>query len=102
MNNSAVGHAIGYGKFGHLRNIFQPPNIALFLQPVDAAIGRSYNCAFRLLHVKQILKYVEKLMLVPAENCPHFKLHAAVTTYDAVCMTAKAWHMVPNSVVING
>ena len=72
------------------------------LQPVDAAIGSSFKCAFQRLLVAHILKYVDQQMeIAPAQRAP-FKINKAVSTYDAVCMMASAWNMVLTSVVING
>lgn len=95
-------HAIDYNVYHNVVSMFLPPNMTSCLQPVDASIGRSFKCAFRRLLVEHILEYVDKLMLLPAEERGTFKIWQAVTTYDAVCMMAKAWNMVPQSVVING
>ena len=95
-------YVIDYGKFGHWRNIFLPPNMTSCLQPVDAVIWRSFKREFPRLLFEHILKYVDKIMFFPSENFPQFILHEAVTTYDAVCIRVKGWNMFPNSVVING
>jgi len=56
------------------------------LQPVDAAIGRSFKYAFRRLLVDHILSYVNAEMDKPENERRTFKLTEAGSTYDAILM----------------
>lgn len=100
--DNCSAHAIDYSVFSNLNAVFLPPNMTSCLQPVDAAIGRSFKCAFWRLLVSHIVRYVDQQMEIAPAQRPPFKINKAVSTYDAVCMMATAWNMVPTSVVING
>ena len=65
------------------------------LATCQPAIGLSFKYAFRLSLFELILKSVDKIILLPAENHPQFKFDEAVTTYDAFYTIAKAWNIVP-------
>lgn len=98
--DNCSAHCIGYDSLKQIENHFLPPNTTSALQPVDAAMGRSFKAAFRRLLVNHILEYVDRLLASSAE--PVFKLHQAVTIYDGVRLMAAAWDAVPKSVVLNG
>lgn len=72
------------------------------VQPVDAAIGRSFNAAFGRLLINHVLKFVNDQMKEPPETRKPFKLTQAVTIYDTVRMMATPWNLVPLKVVVNG
>lgn len=100
--DNCSSHEVDYSPFRNWEAVFLPPNMTSVLQPVDAAIGRSFKCAFRRLLVDHILKFVDTAMRLPEEYRAVFELTAAVSTYDAVVMMKKAWDLVPVRVVLNG
>lgn len=69
------------------------------LQPIDAAIGRSFKAAFLCLLVDIFLHYAKR---VKNGDLSCFKLNQAVTMYDDVRLIAVSWDLVPKSVVLNG
>lgn len=71
------------------------------LQPVDAAVGLSFKCAFRRLLVAHIITDVEKRMKLYVENRSIFKLTGAVTIFDSFVVMKLAWDMVAMQVVLN-
>ena len=93
-------HVIDYGKYECFVSVKLPPNMTSTLQHVDAAVGRSFKCAFRRLMSQHILAYVEEnLQLEPHLRKP-FKMNEAITTFDAVKLMKAAWDLVPMSVVL--
>lgn len=98
--DNCSAHCTLSDELRNIDTIFLPPNTTSALQPVDAAIGRSFKAAFRRLLVNHVLTYVEKH--IEKEDRPVFKLNKAVTIYDGVRLMAAAWDSVPKSVVING
>lgn len=57
-NNSA--NAIDYSPYGNYEAIFLPPNLTSVLQPVNAAFGVSFRCAFRRRLIDHLMQYVTK------------------------------------------
>lgn len=55
-------------------------------QNVDAATGRSFECAFLRLLADHILKFDDAEMLIPEKERTLLKLTSAVSTLDAVAM----------------
>ena len=67
--DNCSAHAIDYSPFENFNSILLPPNMTSVLQPVDAPVGQSFKCAFRLLLLDDILRDVNKtLELPPAER----------------------------------
>lgn len=102
MLDNCSARTIYYSSFNILNAVLLPPNMPSCLQPVDAANGRSFKCAFRRSLVEHILRYVDVQMEIAASIRPPFKINKEVSTYEAVSMMATAWSMVPTPVVLNG
>lgn len=69
------------------------------LQPVEAAIGRSFLAVFRRLLVNHVPRYAER---VHSHERPGFKLTKAITICDGVRLMSEAWDFVAKSFVFNG
>ncbi|PXF49455.1 Tigger transposable element-derived protein 4 [Gracilariopsis chorda] len=94
-------HNIEYQSFANLNCSFLPTNLTSHLQPVDAALGRSFKCHFHHLLVQHILGQIEtQLHRVPLER-ELFNLRKVSTVYDGVRLMARAWDLVPNSLILN-
>ena len=95
--DNCSAHCI-HDSFSNVQTSFLPPNMASILQPVDAAIGRSFKAAYRRLLVSHAIAHLKKLR---KDGSP-FKLSEAVTTYDGVVLMERAWDLVPRNVILNG
>lgn len=60
--DNCSAHNIDYDQFENPDHVMLSPNMTSKLQPVNAAIGRSFKCAFRRQLAGHILSYVEKEM----------------------------------------
>ena len=77
-----------------------PPNPTSHVQPVHACVGRSFKCSSRRLICRYVLRQVDKLLELPAEERPTLKLSDVVTLYDAFELMAEAWNRVPKREVL--
>lgn len=94
-------HNITYTEFSNFKCSFLPPNLTSHLQPVDAAVGRSFNCDFRRLLVLHILDAIDGQICRNTLEREPFNIGKVVALYDAVRLMSKAWDLVPESVVLN-
>lgn len=93
--DNCSAHVAGTDHLDNIVNLFFPPNMTSVLQPVDAAVGRSFKAKFRRFLLDHVLDYVKVL------NGRAFKVNEAVTIYHGVRLMAKVWDLVPRSVVLN-
>ena len=100
--DNCSAHTVDYTQYSSYDEVLLPPNLTAHLQRVNASIGRSFKCIYRRLFVKHLLEYVDKNMEIPECERPSFKINKAVPTYIAVKVMAKAWNLVPKTVVLNG
>ena len=97
--DNCSAHLINY-EYDNYEVCLLPPNLTSHLQPVDACVGRSFKCIYRRLICRHVLRQVDKLLELPAEERPIFKLSDFVTLYDAFELMAEAWNRVPKRVVL--
>ena len=67
-------HNISYKEFTNFKCSYLPPNLTSHLQPVDAAVGRSFKCHFRRLVVQHTLNSIEAQIYQPPSQRKPFKI----------------------------
>lgn len=72
--DNCSAHRIDYATYKKYNPILIPPNLSSVIEPEDATIGSSFNCAFLRLLFGNLLKYVEKNKELAKEEHKPFKM----------------------------
>ena len=88
--DNCSAHNIAYSECSNFKVSFLPPNLTSHLQPVDAAIGRSFKCHFRRLLVRHILDAIDGQMCRNTSERDPFNIRKVVTVYDGVRLMSEA------------
>lgn len=95
MVDNFSAHFINRDIFESIFNDFLPLNMESVIQPVDAAVGRSFKATFGIVLVEHLLNYIKTL----EKSKQVFNINQAIIIYDSVRLVAKEWDLFPKSVV---